>query len=137
LALAQTRIALLRLSETDPRDRLLQLAENPKEGERVRSGALAALREYHISPVAARVLKLYTTERDEWVRCGCIWLLRDLELKGITEAMTEHVLDLEKEREWWVCGFALLDTLNHRLQTSFRSFSDLKAHLRKYHSAER
>ncbi len=130
LEIAVTHVAILRLSCADPREALLQLGENSNNDRWMRSHALDSLCGYDIAPFACRILKLYSAERDEWVRKDCIRLLENQNVKGITEAMIGHVLALDMYLDHWQCSDRLLDALNCRLQLSFRSRTDLQAFLR-------
>jgi HEAT repeat protein len=129
LGLTVTRVAVLRLSEADPREHLMLLAEDTKEDKGLREECLKALRDYEVAPLAPRILKLYTTESDDWFRAKCIRLLKDQKLKGVTEAMVEHALTT-KGGGLTPCEYDLLEALNYRLHTSFRSVRDLRAYLR-------
>jgi HEAT repeat protein len=134
LELATTRIAVWRLAHADPRELLLRAAENPAESEWMRVQSLEALQEYAFSPYSDRLLQLYKNEKNEHVRLQCIRLLCKEAGAGITEALIAHAL--KAGRDEWICDDDLLETLNHRLQTSFRDMNSLRAHLKTGRSAQ-
>src|SRR5262249_27515560 len=87
LDLATNQIAVLRLKHKDPRGMLLGLAEDRKQSDWMRTGALQALGHYDVTPHSDRLLRLYRADTDDRMRMFCIRLLCDLPGIKITEAM--------------------------------------------------
>jgi hypothetical protein len=134
LDLAETRIAILRLEQKDPRAALLAVAEDRKERPRVRNEALRALRAYDATPFAAHIFKLYRAAKDSHIRLTCIWLLESSPLEGITEALMDHLLSIREGG-----GYGMLEAatehhlrlaLNKRLGTSFREVDEIREYVR-------
>jgi hypothetical protein len=67
----------------------------------MRTHALEALGYYDKKLFADRLLKLYRTDTDDWMRMFSIRLLRDLPRKDITEAMIDQALEVDP-KNWTV-----------------------------------
>jgi HEAT repeat protein len=131
--LAATRVAVIRLSEKDPRETLMKIAEDKDENRQVRWDCFSALHELDAKPFHARILKVYVSERDVDLKSICIRILKDSDLDGVTDAMIAHALTPRKERtdEMGGTDYDLREALNKRLGTSFRTMDDLQAHVRE------
>jgi hypothetical protein len=130
LDIATAHIAVLRLKHKDPRALLLGLAVDRGQSEWMRSHALQALEHYDAAPLAKLLLELYRQETDDTMRMLCIRVLRDLPGKEITEAMVHQALtDNIKEYHW--SHDDLLEALNRRLNTSFKTLGPLVEYLRR------
>jgi HEAT repeat protein len=130
--IAATRVAIIRLSDSQPAAALLALAEEVKEDKEVRHDAIDALSNYPLEAFHPRLLALFNTEKDHYLRRNCITLLRDSKLDGVTAAFKR---DLIKPRTWaaeWeeeeVQG-SLMRALNKRLGTSFKTVDEMRAFL--------
>jgi HEAT repeat protein len=125
-AIAEVRVAILRVSREDPHDDLLRLAEDRQEEEVVRCRALEALSPRNLTGLLPRLLKLYSSERNVDLRLWCIRLLRNQEYSGITEAMLEHARNIGAEdRSTGGSSWELLPALNRRLGTNYGSLDEL------------
>jgi HEAT repeat protein len=133
--LSTTRVCILRLSEPDPREALLRWGEDRKELHDVRVHALWALCDYDASPLAARILRLYETDRDNSIRLFCIRLLQDKPGEAITRAMVRHAL--VEGRDEWECADDLVQALSHRLDKRFRNLEELRRYLREQQKARK
>jgi HEAT repeat protein len=130
--IAETRLAIIRLSQEDPREQLMKMVENKDENRHIRFSALRALRECDAEPYHRRILKVYTSDPDNDIKRACIWLLEQSKLQGVTEAMIDHALVFKvKSMNDVATQYSLLDALNHRLEVSLRSMEDMRAHIRK------
>jgi HEAT repeat protein len=129
LHLAMAEIAVLRLEDKDPRERLMCLSEDRKQSEWMRTHALEALSHYDTASLAVRLLNSYRAEKDDWMRMFYIRLLRDLPGEGITQAMVTQALT-DSEHEYYHSHNDLRKALNHRLNTSYRTMERLLEHLR-------
>jgi hypothetical protein len=127
-----TRIAIIRLANEDPRDSLLKLAEDARETGENQLNALLALREYETAPLHPRILKIYKNADDVDIKRCCIQLLKDGTIEGITEAMLAHLLNCTEADSKQAIGMQneLRNALNKRLDKSFRQFDDLQAYVR-------
>lgn len=129
---AITRVAIIRLSEKDPRETLLKIFEDRKEKLHVRTDALRALQNYDTKPFNKRILDLYRNDPNDDIKRFCIWLLAEEMSKEVTEAMIDHALvhkvtsmsDLATQHY-------LIDGLNKRLETDYTEMKDLQDYLRK------
>lgn len=128
LDVAVAKISVLRLKNKDPREQLITLAGDRKQSQWMQTHALEALGQYDKKPFADRILKLYRTETDDWVRMFYIRLLRDLPGKNITEAMIEQALSDNKDHYYHSHG-DLVEALNQRLNTSFRTMPPMVEYL--------
>lgn len=130
LDLAVAQISVLRLKYKDPREKLIVLAEDRKQSQWMRTHALEALGHYEKKPFAGRILKLYRTDRDDWMRMFYIRFLRDLPGNDITEAMIDQAL-MDDKNKYYHSHYDLVQALNRRLNTSFRSMTPLVEYLQR------
>jgi HEAT repeat protein len=135
LDLAVAQISVLRLKYKDPREQLIALAEDLKQSQWMRTHALQALGQYDKKPYADRILKLYRTDTDDWVRMFYIRLLDDLPGKDITDAMIDQALTDNKD-QYYHSHNDLLQALNQRLKKSFRSMPSLVEYLQRERAAQ-
>jgi HEAT repeat protein len=135
LHLATAQIAELRLKYEDPREQLVALVEDRKQSQWMRTHALDGLGHYDKKPFADRILKLYRTDTDDWMRMLYIRFLRDLPGKDITEAMIDHALT-DKKDEYYHSHYDLVEALNQRLNTSFRTDKALVEYLQRERDAK-
>jgi HEAT repeat protein len=126
-----TRIAVIRLSNQDPREPLLKVVEDVQEDAKMRYWTLRALQEYDTTPLEPRILKLYKDSDDTTIKRCCIGILENGTAVGITEAMFDHVLKCERGDDSACCStkIDLRTALNKRLNKSFRKFDDLRAYV--------
>lgn len=131
--IAATRIAIIRLSQTDCREALVKIAEDPHENQRARWDAFDALREYDTKKYTRRILEVYKTDSDSSIKRICIWLLAGSKEEGITEAMIDHALQAPppESKSDLATDYALLEALNKHLGTFFGDLEKLRLHLRK------
>jgi len=137
--IAQTRIAIVRLSHKDPAEPLLALAENIKEDEHVRHNAMTALENYNAARLHPRLLKLFKTDADCYVRRKCVHMLTDSSLEGVTEEMELALLSPVGRAADWdedIVESDLLEALNKRLNTSFRDKDKMRAYLKNRQSRQ-
>jgi hypothetical protein len=87
----------------------------------MRTHALEALTHYDKKPIAERILRLYQKETNGWVRLLCIRFLRDVPGRDITQAMIDQALTDKS----FLPADDLVQALNQRLNTSFRSLTQL------------
>lgn len=126
------RIAIVRLSEKDPRDRLMKLVEDVNEERQVRWDASATLRiHYDTKPYEKRFLAVYEKEKLPERLLGCIWVLKDSQVPGVTEAMIEHALVHKRTYGKNDIRNALRRALGRRLGRRFATFKELQEYLRK------
>jgi hypothetical protein len=135
LDLAVAQISVLRLKYRDLREQLIALAEARKQSQWMRTHALEALGHYDKKPLAGRILKLYRTDTDDWMRMFYIRLLRDLPGEDITEAMIDQALT-DKKNEYYHSHHDLVKALNWRLNTSFRTLTPLVEYLQRERAAK-
>jgi HEAT repeat protein len=135
LDLAVAQVSALRLKHADPREHLFVLAEDRKQSQWMRTRALEALGHYDKKPVTERLLKLYRAEPDDWTRMFCIRLLRDLPGNDITEALIDQALT-DRRNVYYFSHADLLEALNQRLGTSFRTMASLTQHLQRERDAK-
>lgn len=128
--LAVTKIAVLRLSSQDPREKLMSWAEDRKQGAWLRQLSLDALDKYDYSTLTHRILKVYANGTDAVVRFRCVGLLEDQEFEGITLAMIEDALGRDAGAGMESGQYDLLEPLNRRLGTKYPSFEDLQTFLK-------
>lgn len=134
LHLATAQVSVLRLKHTDPREHLLALAGDRKQSQWMRTRALEALGHYDKEAIAARLLKFYRAEPDDWMRMFHIRLLRDLPGDDITEALIDQAL-ADGTSTYHFSHADLLDALNRRLGKSFRTMAPLAQHLQRERDA--
>lgn len=130
LAIAVAQISVLRLKYKDPREQLITLAEDRKQSQWMRTHALEALGHYYKKPFAGRIVKLYRTDTNDWMRMFYIRLLRDLPGRDITEAMIDQALTDDKNA-YYHSHYDLVQALNQRLNTSFRTLPPLVEYLQR------
>ncbi len=135
LDLAVAQVSVLRLKHTDPREHLLALAEDRKQSRDMRNHALEALEHYDKKPLAERILKLYRADTDDWTRMFYIRLLKDLPGDDITEAMIDQALT-DDENRFYFSHYDLLEALNQRLNTSYRTMAPLVQYLKRQRAAK-
>jgi HEAT repeat protein len=135
LDLAVAQVSVLRLKYKDPREQLIALAEDRKQSQWMRSRALEALGHYDKKPLADRILKLYRTDKNDWMRIDYIRLLSDIPGQDITEAMIDQALT-DKKDQYYFCHTDLVQALNQRLNTSFRDMTRLVEYLRHERAAK-
>ncbi len=133
LNVATAHIGVLRLKNKDVRAQLIALAEDRKQSQWMRSGALEALGHYDLKPLAKRILQIYRTDKDDWMRMFYVRLLRGLEGKKITEAMIDQALT-DNPDEYCHSQRDLLEALNQRLHTSFRTMPALVEYLQRQYA---
>jgi hypothetical protein len=133
LMLAETRVAIVRLSHENPAEALLGMGEDPKENFRVRQDAMMALRDYDSSALQERIIALYRRENDPSTKEFCIRLLKDTNSDAVTAALIEHALKISQmhSKVEYATASTLLQTLNKRLGTDFDSIKELQIYLRQ------
>src|SRR5262249_18421820 len=131
--LAATRIAIIRLSQKDGREALLQIFENATENRDARFEAQWALQECDTTPFQARILQLYKTDPDADIKRICIRLLEDKKLEGITEAMMEHALQVGdiRTKDDSISQYYLRKALNKQLGTLIDSMEEMQSYIGK------
>jgi HEAT repeat protein len=138
-SLSATRIAIVRLKHKDPRDPLLELAEDTRGSRDFRGDALLALRGYdRATEHVKRILKIYKDDPNTDIKRFCIWLLADSKLEGITEAMMDHALIAEEKSQGdsATVGY-LVEALNKRLAVHCRTIDDMRSHIKELRKNEK